>query len=293
VSTRLDVRQSLIAISVATGAIRQVTEGYSGEMYPQLDPDGRQLAFSSTRGGTRALWLALPDASQPKSLTGGEGIDDRPAFSPDGRRIAFVSGRGGRRGIWVMNSAGGTPKLLGEQIALDTLSWNPEGTRIFFATPGDRLPKLVSMSVDDGSVEPFEGVAGHAPSWSPSTNRLAYLALEEPPELTTVRTTLVIVEGGEHHPYLHPTLRQGFSNGLTAWSPDGRRVALLSAQANLPNTIWIFDPEAREPFRQLAELPVTMFARGITWNPDGSSVIVAQQETKSDVVLFDLANVGR
>ena len=292
-ATRLDVRQSLIAISVATGAIHPITDGYSGEMYPQLDPAGRQLAFSSTRGGTRALWLALPDASQPKSLTGGEGIDDRPAFSPDGARIAFVSGRGGRRGIWVMSSVGGTPKLLGEQVALDILSWNPDGKRIFFATPGDRLPKLVSMSVDDGSVEPFEGVAGHAPSWSLSTNRLAYLALEELPEITAVRTTLVIVDGGQHQRYQHPTLLQGFANGLTAWSPDGRRIALLAAQSNVKNTIWTFDPEVREPFRQLAELPVSMVVRGITWSPDGSSVIVAQQETKSDIVLFDLAGTGR
>ena len=85
VSTWFDNRQSLVEISVETGEVaRRITEGYSGEMYPQLDPAGRQLAFSSTRGGTRTLWRTQPDGSQPTSLTVGDAIDDRPAFSPDG-----------------------------------------------------------------------------------------------------------------------------------------------------------------------------------------------------------------
>ena len=86
----------------------------------------------------------------------------------------------------------------------------------------------------------------------------------------TVRTTLVVVAGGQHHRYPNAALLQGFSNGLTAWSPDGRRVALVAAQSNQQNTIWIFDSDARDQFRQLLELPVTVRVRGITWSPDGS-----------------------
>lgn len=150
------------------------------------------------------------------------------------------------------------------------------------------------MSVDDGSIEPFEGVSGQAPSWSPLTNRLAYLKLEEPPEISpTVRTTLVIFENGQHHRYPLKESRQGFSNGLTAWSPDGRRVAVLVAQSNQPNEIWVFDPDTRDQFRKLHAFPVSVMVRGITWSPDGSSIIVGQQETKSDIVLFDLSSSRR
>jgi Tol biopolymer transport system component len=296
VSTWLDVRQSLTEIPVQdTGAIgsRRITEGYSGEMYPQVDPGGYRLAFSSTRGGSRTLWLARPDGSLASWLTAGDAIDDRPAFSPDGSRVAFVSGRGGRQAIWVVSADGGTPRRVGEAVVLDTLTWSPDGKRIWFATPGDRLPRLVSMSVDDGRIEPFEGISGHAPSWS-ATGRLAYLQLEEPPEIDPlVRTTLVIVDGGEHRRYPIKALVQGFANGLTSWSPDGRRIALVAAQANLRNTIWIFDPDAGDQFRQLVELPVTARVRGLTWRPEGSSIIIAQQETKSDIVLFDLTSSGR
>jgi hypothetical protein len=40
----------------------------------------------------------------------------------------------------------------------------------------------------------------------------------------------------------------------------------------------------------MIELPVTVRVRGLAWTPDGSSLIVAEQESKSDIVLFDIAS---
>ena len=53
-------------------------------------------------------------------------------------------------------------------------------------------------------------------------------------------------------------------------------------------TIWIADPEATPPLQKLIELPAGVRMRGITWTPDGNSVIFAQQDPSSDIVLFDL-----
>ena len=53
--------------------------------------------------------------------------------------------------------------------------------------------------------------------------------------------------------------------------------------------MWIAEPEAREPFKKLADLPVTVKRpKGITWTPDGSAVILGIQEAVSDIVLFDV-----
>ena len=49
----------------------------------------------------------------------------------------------------------------------------------------------------------------------------------------------------------------------------------------------IIDPEARELYGRLVELPVSVRPRGVT-RPDGSAVIIARQEMPSDIVLFDL-----
>jgi len=53
--------------------------------------------------------------------------------------------------------------------------------------------------------------------------------------------------------------------------------------------MWIAEPDAREPFKKLADLPVTVKRpKGITWTPDGSAVILGIQEAVSDIVLFDV-----
>jgi Tol biopolymer transport system component len=294
VSTLLEVRQSLVQISVQAGdatAARRLTDGYTGDLYPHFDPMGRRLVFSSSRGGNRNLWLARPDATQPSLLTSDAASDDRPAFSPNGDQIAFVSGRGGQQGIWIVSADGGTPTLIAPASVLDTLTWSPDGKRIFFSTPGDKLPHLAAVSVDNGHVEPFlPTVAGHSPSWSGATNRLAYLDLDPPTASTPSRTSLAIVDGGTRRVYPNPGIPQGFASGLVAWSPDGRRLAVTAAQANTRVSIWIVEPDAPAPFRRLVELPVTVRVRGMAWTPDGSSLVVAEQESKSDIVLFDIAN---
>jgi hypothetical protein len=43
-----------------------------------------------------------------------------------------------------------------------------------------------------------------------------------------------------------------------------------------------------EPLRKLADLPITVRPRGITWTPDGSGVVIAEQESISDIVMFDV-----
>jgi hypothetical protein len=51
----------------------------------------------------------------------------------------------------------------------------------------------------------------------------------------------------------------------------------------------IVEPGTTDPFRRLVTFPVTVRPRGVTWTPDGSALVVAQQEAPSDIVLFELA----
>jgi Tol biopolymer transport system component len=90
---------------------------------------------------------------------------------------------------------------------------------------------------------------------------------------------------------LYPDLprQQAFQNGFVAWSPDGRRIAALAIAANTAAEIWIVEPGAANPFRQLLKWPVTIRPRGLTWTPDGSAVVIAKQEAPSDIVLFELS----
>jgi Tol biopolymer transport system component len=173
VATLLDVRQWLVRFPVGNGKNAPIaglktlatdavmlTRGDTGDVDPAMAPQGpNRLVFSSTRGGIRQLWTALPDGSDPRPLTSGTALDERPAASPDGWLVAFISDRGGERGIWLIGIEGGTPQFLAPATDLiDMLTWSPDGRQIAYAVAGGDLPELRVMLLADkrpGSCRPL------------------------------------------------------------------------------------------------------------------------------------------
>jgi serine/threonine protein kinase len=296
VSMVIEQRQSLVSLSMsdAQPVMRPLSDGYGGDLDPSQDPTSDRIVFSSTRSGQRNLWAARTDGSDARPLTSEASSDHHPAFSPDGRQIAFVSDRGGQWGIWVMSATGGPAQLVTPAIVLDSLSWSRDGTHIMYSTPGsDRPTALAVVSVADGKTRTFPTpAAAVAASWSPTTDTVAYLepSMEsEPGSTVPVSRILLKFTDGQGRP-LYPNLpMQRFPNGLVKWAPDGRRVAVATVPANRPGGLWIVEPEGKTPFRKVIEFPSTMRPRGLTWTRDGSAVIVAQQESLSDLVLYELS----
>lgn len=58
---------------------------------PVFSPDGKTIAFVSTRGGKKNIWLVGADGSDLRQLTFGK-CDECPSWSPDGKKIALQSG---------------------------------------------------------------------------------------------------------------------------------------------------------------------------------------------------------
>ncbi len=62
------------------------------EHTPHISPDGRRLAFASTRSGTEEIWIANVDGSNPRQMTSmGGPLCANPQWSPDGRLVVFNS----------------------------------------------------------------------------------------------------------------------------------------------------------------------------------------------------------
>jgi len=180
---------------------------------------------------------------------------------------------------------GGTPRLVGPAAVTDTLTWSPDGTRIAFSEGSDSGPQLWMMSVSDGKRTriPTPDVAS-APAWSPTDNVIAYIRPPIPRDPQAFRLAFVTPDGLPQFEGLAPTMQP--NNGSLAWSPDGRRLALVSVLANAPATVWIVELDGRPPQR-LAALPSGPFLRGATWASDSSAVFVGLYDWMSDIVLFD------
>ncbi len=59
----------IYVIEIATGKIIQLTHDARRNEHPVWSPDGRHIAFESTRSGTRQIWTMLADGSNPRQLT--------------------------------------------------------------------------------------------------------------------------------------------------------------------------------------------------------------------------------
>ena len=92
--------------------IRKLTHNAAYNAEPAWSPDGRKIAFRSTRNGNRDIYVMNADGSGKRNLTRNPAQDGRPSWSPDGRRIAFVSNRDGRLEAHVMNADGSGQRSL-------------------------------------------------------------------------------------------------------------------------------------------------------------------------------------
>ena len=112
---------------------------------PAVSPDGRQVAFSTSRVDLEAnayrtqLWLAPVDGSAPaRPLTAGLQKDASPTWSPDGRRLAFTSHRGGSGEttlhVLPADGPGETTTIATRKEPINDLAWSPDGTMIAFVS---------------------------------------------------------------------------------------------------------------------------------------------------------------
>jgi eukaryotic-like serine/threonine-protein kinase len=69
-------------------SLRQLTNDLANDRFPRWSPDGKRIAFYSTRSGNYQIWLIDPDGSGLQQVTEyAEGLTD-PVWSSDGARIA-------------------------------------------------------------------------------------------------------------------------------------------------------------------------------------------------------------
>ncbi len=82
---------NLYLAPTAGGALRQLTAASGSNSAPAFSPDGRTIAFVSSRAGEPQLWLIPVDGGEATQLTRVPGGASGPLWSPDGKHLAFVA----------------------------------------------------------------------------------------------------------------------------------------------------------------------------------------------------------
>jgi len=212
---------------------------------PDVAPDGRSVVFSRYDGAAIELWRLDLQSGAEQALTSAHAVNVEPRLSPDGKRIAWVSTLGtGHFNLFVgdIGASGLTNvhPLLGERKSKISRyyyspfdhainpSWTPDGKRILYVTNNEvawGTGDIWSVAVDDPKdrrkVLSEETNWSARPETSPDGKQLLFasyhgrqwrqLWLTTPEGLAPLPVTF-----GE------------FDRWNARWSPDGKRIALIT-----------------------------------------------------------------
>jgi serine/threonine protein kinase len=140
----------LYVVDLETGERRQLTSHTADNYGARFSPDGRTIAYHSTRDGDSEIWLYHLNGDPETQITNDPATDLYADWSPDGQQLVFVSNRDDDQAMKVYLSSrdGGRQHLLVDQ--------------------------AVTRGSDTGLV-----VTAMSPRWSPDGEQIAYIVAEE------------------------------------------------------------------------------------------------------------------
>jgi len=120
----------------SAGPPRILQRSTAWDSHPDFSPDGRRIAFVSSRSGSPELWVAGADGSDPRQLTNlHPHVLSYPKWSPDGTRIAFHARVPEVAEVYVVDVNHGVPRQITHRnpgLALAT--WSNDGRFIYAST---------------------------------------------------------------------------------------------------------------------------------------------------------------
>jgi hypothetical protein len=261
---------------------RRLTYPLNGfDSSPSWSPDGRTIAFSSSRGGNLDIYTVPADGGQPRIVVDWPSKESFPVWSPDGTRIAFNSTLNGSPDIYVIELATGHATRVTSYGGIDMgPSWSGDGQVLVFCSDRSGTFDIWSKHITSGSITRISEEGRNVyPTVSPRGDRIAWIkdakyvavytmetgALERhevpidvnyPPAWSPDQGYLAVTSKnwGSIDVYLSKsngaealllTKQNGFE-GFPRWSPAGNRLAIVSDREDDVRSIWILDN--LEPF---------------------------------------------
>ncbi len=250
---------NLWIVNTESGGLRQITHERDPSVamgVPVWSPDGRAIAFVSSRGNQGwifGVWLVDPDGSNLRNIAN-PGLG--PAWSPDGRWVYFATRGGAAATDVVLNKV---PVDGGPAVTVRT-----ERLRNVIGLDGTTLYYSFERPLMDGTPE-FE-IRAATPENAPF-RVVARIPASRVPIWQIVNPAL---------------------------SPDGKWLAQALTDGSTTN-VWALSTTTGE-WRQITDFGerTTFIARRVSWSSDGRSILAAVGEGDSDIVMLEgLTKVGR
>lgn len=153
--------------------LQRLTVGrFSDNLSPTFSPDGRRIAFVSTRAGLPQIYVMAADGTGQELFApfdyGVTGSSLAPEWSPDGTRIAFHRDVVGSPQVFIMDARSRMVRQLTSAGRNEDPTWAPDGRHIAFISSRTGRRQIWVIDVETGRVRQLTQAGDtRLPAWSP------------------------------------------------------------------------------------------------------------------------------
>ena len=285
-------RSNLWIIDVNGERLRELTTGPWSDSSPVWAPDGKRIAFTSDRDGSRQIHILWVDTRELVQITRVEQSPGNITWSPDGKWIAFTMRLPEANNPLPVRLP---PRPRGAEWArpamlVDGLVWGRDGTGP--VSPGYTHVFVVDAVTGGTPRQITSGDYNHSgPEWSPD-GKTIYLSGMRKPEAEYLRNDSEIYAFDVASGSVRTLTDRKGPDGNPQVSPDGKWIAYTGFDDRMYtshlSSLYLMDANGGGKRLWVGNTPSS--PQRITWAADGSGVYYGMQEQGSGNIYFAPVN---
>jgi Tol biopolymer transport system component len=216
----------------------------------------------------------------PKPLANDAADERCPSLSPDGSQVIYHWRHEGAPGLYIKSVSRGSPRRLSTgntavPFECGYAKWSPAGDLVAFLGRGEGDSKTIwVVSPAGGEARRLTSASGIDLSWTPDGQTVAFVDRNSRGEPFSIFA--IPVRGGPRRRLTTPPLGD-FGDTFAAFSPDGRRLAVVRYGARYQSDLLVMNVDAPE---SALDRLTTGFSgiEGIVWTLDGRLIVFGSHE---------------